>query len=124
MVSTYPPPTSPNHLPLVLPFPDPPVPARYLRPTEHIIFPCTGDNSDPAAVLSSQVPSLGELFDIIRPWGSLRQVTVWFEDSLPAEHGPPTLSWGARVLFWYEDEARRFEQGFGTTGFTIKGRQM
>lgn len=126
IVSTYPPPTSPHHLPHVLPFPDPPVPARYLRPTQHISTPQSAHSKDPVVALSSQVPALGELFDIVRPWGSLRQITVWLEKGQSAESDQlqPALSWGARVSFWYEDEARRFEMGFGATGFLIKGWQM
>ncbi|KAI9638333.1 uncharacterized protein MKK02DRAFT_42720 [Dioszegia hungarica] len=123
IVSTYPPPTSPHHLPNILPFPDPPVPARYIRPTLQVSPAPTTISQDPAQALHSQVPSLGELFDAFRPWASLRQITVWLEEQ-PSSCGPPTMSWGARVLFWYEDEARRFEVGFGATGLLIKGYQI
>ena len=123
IVSTYPPPTSPHHLPNIMPFPDPPVPARYIRPTLQVSPAPTTISQDPAQALHSQVPSLGELFDAFRPWGSLRQITVWLEEQ-PYSCGPPTMLWGARVLFWYEDEARRFEVGFGATGLLIKGYQM
>ena len=71
----------------------------------------------------AQCPSPGELYDEVRKWGSLRQVSVWaHEAARQGENGQ--LRWGARVEFWYEDEAARFEVGFGQTGSTIKGWQL
>lgn len=66
-------------------------------------------------------PSPGELFEAVRFWGSVREIKVWAEPPVQ-EGGPP--SWGARIEFWYEDEARRFEIGFGQRGSHIKGYQV
>jgi hypothetical protein len=124
IVSPFPPSSSLQHLPNILPFPDPPVPARYIRPTRQVIPSALDGNSDQITIVSAQVPSLGELFDLIRPWGSVRQITVWFEEGQSSGHKPTAVSWSARVLFWYDDEARRFEHGFGATGMLVKGWQM
>jgi len=68
----------------------------------------------------NRCPTPGQLFDAIRPWGSLRSVGVW-ADGLGEDK---QTIWGARVEFWYEDEARKFEVGFGQTGSLVKGWQM
>jgi len=70
-------------------------------------------------------PSPGELFDAVRLWGSLREVSVWAVKAFPdQEEGEGNLTWRARVEFWFEDEARRFEVAFGQTGSIIKGWQL
>lgn len=67
----------------------------------------------------AQCPSPGELFEAVRPWGSIRQVGIFLQ---PTSHTESL--WFARVEFWYNDEARRFDVCFGETGSTIKGWQV
>ncbi len=116
---------SPYPAPHIVPFPDPPVAARYLRPTMLMQFPEIPLESTATAGFMASCPSPGELFDVVRQWGSLRQVSVWADNSgdTPAD-GPANSKWGARVEFWFENEARRFEVGFGQTGSIIKGWQL
>jgi hypothetical protein len=75
-------------------------------------------------------PTPSEVFDAVRPWGSIRQLSVWSESATggvgdanraPSTHVP---SWGARVEFWYDDEAARFDVGFGQRACLIKGWQV
>jgi hypothetical protein len=56
----------------------------------------------------------------------MRQLSVWAQEAerVPGSEGPPELLWRARVEFWYEDEARRFEIGFGQSGCIIKGWKL
>jgi hypothetical protein len=112
MVSPYPSPTP-------LPYPQHLTPARYIRPKRSIAPPLPVDDN---AMLNfmAHCPTPGELFDAVRPWGSLRSISVW-ADRIGPEEKP---SWGARVEFWYGDEARMFEVGFGQTGSLMKGWQL
>jgi len=81
----------------------------------------------------AKCPTPGELFDAIRPWGSLRTVGVWVQNIHQSQDGMTggagcgggaELKWSAKVDFWYEDEARRFEVGWGQTGSLLKGWQL
>jgi len=79
----------------------------------------------------ARCPTPGELFDALRPWGSMRDIAIWAGDVEPlgrdsniTEHSRPVLDWGARVEFWSEEEAARFQVGFGATGSLVKGWQM
>ncbi|KIR32432.1 hypothetical protein I352_05259 [Cryptococcus deuterogattii MMRL2647] len=67
-------------------------------------------------------PSPSELYDAIRPWGSLKSVSTWLAGVAPED--PATPDWFAKVEFWYADEAQRFETDFGQTGSLIKGWQV
>jgi hypothetical protein len=104
----------------LLPLPDPYTPARAVRPTRHVEPRPEADGENPTTIFVAHCPTPGELFEDIRPWGSLRSVRVWADGF----EGDAAVSWGARVEFWYEDEARRFEVGFGQTGSLVKGWQM
>lgn len=117
---------SPYPFPLILPSPHTPVPARCLQPTK-LSGPAETTIIDPlTAGFMSLCPSPGELFDAVRQWGSIRQVSVWAHASSesPVRNPFGNLTWGARVEFWFETEARRFEVGFGQTGSVIKGWQL
>jgi hypothetical protein len=109
---------SPNGLPL--PFPDPPTPARGIRPLRQVIYAEVAEDDDSTASFMKQCPTPGELFDAIREWGSLRSVGVWADGI----GGDVPTTWGGMVEFWYEDEAARFDAGFGQTGSLVKGWQM
>jgi hypothetical protein len=75
-------------------------------------------------------PTPSEVFDAVRSWGSIRQLSVWSESAtggvVDAKRAPSTHvpSWGARVEFWYDDEAARFDVGFGQRACLIKGWQV
>lgn len=117
---------SPYAPPYTLPFPDPPVAARSLSPTKLVIPPQNPTNISNGNQAIMIFPTAGELFDQIRPWGTLRKVSVWvvneFSGTGRDPHGNPR--WEARVEFWYEDEAKRFDVGFGQTGSIVKGWQL
>ncbi|ORY33788.1 hypothetical protein BCR39DRAFT_557015 [Naematelia encephala] len=117
---------SPYPTPHTLPFPVPPTPARQIRPSKRVQGYETPADGSPTQIFMAQCPSPGELFDAVRPWGSVRSVSVWIQqfNELSLSQLPPSLVWAARVEFWYEDEAQRFDIGFGQTGSTIKGWQM
>jgi hypothetical protein len=117
---------SPYPAPQLLPLPDQIVPARYLRPSALVHPPSEPLPADATLKFMAQCPSSAQLYDSIRPWGSLRQLSVWAqeEELPPGTEGQARLLWRARVEFWYEDEAKMFEIGFGQTGSIIKGWQV
>jgi len=97
---------------------------RYIRPTKRV-WHVPSLSSDSTDLFMSRCPTPGELFDAIRPWGTIHQVRVWME---PITHdgtpGNDQISWAGRVEFWHEDEARRLEVGFGQSASHIKGWQV
>lgn len=104
-----------------MPFPDHPVPARYIASHRHVerVIPRSADLLD---VVAAQLPTPGELFDACRPWGAIRELEVWIQDN-NLKDGEP-IKWRARVEFWHEDEAHRFELGIGEQGCLIKGWEV
>lgn len=108
MISPYPPP---------MPLPLGESRGRYIRPTQRVLQPLQIiPNITPGPI--AQCPSPAELFDAVRGWGSVRDIQIWSEPLMGQ------LSWAARVEFWYEDEANRFEIGFRQQGSHFKGWQM
>ena len=75
-------------------------------------------SSDPVDIFMAQCPTPVELFNAVRQWGSVREIRIWTENQ------NTRLSWVARVEFWYEEEAKRFETGFGQQALTLKGWQV
>ena len=70
---------------------------------------------------SEQVPAYpqsGALWDFVRPWGSIREVSVSLEKSqVPdGQPGQGECRWRATVQFWYEEEAQRFETSYPNSG--------
>lgn len=120
---------SPYTPPLLLPAPPLPCPARYICPTTLVASPpplLTTEDADAAYLRTCPTP--GQVFDAVRPWGAVRIISVWLEER-PADHADHagsagTLSWKARVEFWDDMEARRFEVGFGAHGLLLKGWRM
>ena len=111
---------SPYPLPRVLPLSL--SPGRYIRPTQAALVPAI-KSPNATERFMQQCPTPGELFDAVRSWGSVRQLRVWAETT-PSEGSTEEVKWGARVEFWYEDEARRFQIGFGQMASLIKGWQV
>ncbi|KAK4688223.1 hypothetical protein P7C73_g1892, partial [Tremellales sp. Uapishka_1] len=123
-ISPYPPPQR-------LPSPPGPVSIRYIQPTKLVNAPISSPYPNTTDALMATVPTPGQLHDAFRPWGSMREVSVWVEEKRgpQGEFSPDggkqgNLQWRARVEFWYEDEARRFEVGWGQTGSLLKGWQL
>lgn len=117
---------SPYPVPQTLPFAEPICPARFIRPIKLVMPVRPTTKHRPAEEFMSRCPSPGELFDTLRRWGSIRQVSVWAEHGSVTAFGNPeeSFGWAARVEFWFDDEATRFQVGFGQTGSTVKGWQM
>ncbi|WWD15889.1 hypothetical protein CI109_100313 [Kwoniella shandongensis] len=118
--SPYPPPAS-------LPLPDGYVTSRYIRPTHLAIPPTLPPNPTPEQSVAAYLPTPNELYAAVRPWGSVRMVNTWVQETVGEGsdmHDAGKLKWLARVDFWFEDEARRFEIGFGATGSLLKGWQV
>ncbi|WWC69489.1 uncharacterized protein I206_103430 [Kwoniella pini CBS 10737] len=101
------------------PFPAYPTAIRYIRPTRRSKFIGLPANLRPEAAYQANYPTPGEVYDAVRPWGSVRWV-----NSSACPHDDPDLGWTATVEFWYEDEARHFDQGFGQTASLIKGCEV
>lgn len=97
------------------------VPARYINPTILVspILPA-GDNA--SARMAAQLPTPGEVFDFCRRWAAVREVHVWMREGHP--NNSQLFMWSARVEFWYEDEALRFDSGVGDRGDLLKGWQV
>ena len=91
--------------------------ARFIRPMKQLTVEVPA-SSDPVDVFMAQCPTPVELFNAVRPWGSVRELRIWTENK------ESNLVWVARVEFWFEDEARRFEVGFGQKALTLKGWQV
>ena len=104
----------------VMPFPNLPVPARHLVPTVRV------DPEPPRSnarddVIAAQMPTPSELFDTCRVWGAVRSLRVHVDQAI-VDNEP--VSWKARVEFWHEDDAHRFEVGLGQQAILIKGWQV
>ena len=104
-----------------MPFPDHIVRSRYIISTAHT-HPIIPRSAELKEIIAAQLPTSGELFDACRQWGAVRALEVWittkeFKDGQPIE-------WRARVEFWQEDEAHRFEVGMGDFGMLIKGWEV
>ncbi|KAK8869837.1 hypothetical protein IAR55_000405 [Kwoniella newhampshirensis] len=114
---------SPYPPPAILPSPEPYVSGRYIRPTQMAVFPILPSNPTPEQTVAAYFPTPSELYDAVRPWGSIRLVNTWIQETAD-EKVDGRFQWLARVDFWHEDEARRFESGFGATGSLLKGWQV
>ncbi|KAL7423910.1 hypothetical protein Q5752_001495 [Cryptotrichosporon argae] len=68
-------------------------------------------------------PTPGEVWQAVRPWGSLRSIMVWIDNTAPHEQNMGK-HWRAKVEFWYEEDAKHFDTGFGATGALLKGWQI
>ncbi|EIW69665.1 hypothetical protein TREMEDRAFT_30506, partial [Tremella mesenterica DSM 1558] len=112
---------SPAPPPSYLPFPDPTTRIRYIRPQRLVFPPEPSPSRD--GILPTAWPTSGDIFEALRPWGSLRQVNVW-RDEDGAELEGEEHNWRALAEFWHEDEAERFSTGFGATASYLKGWQI
>ncbi|OXC69792.1 hypothetical protein AYX13_01559 [Cryptococcus neoformans] len=108
---------SPNPPHQSVSFPKSVIAERLIRPPEFSSLTQKAAQSVPKFA-----PSPSELYDSIRPWGSLKSVSTWLAGVAPAN--PAIPDWFAKVEFWYADEAQRFETEFGQTGSLIKGWQV
>ncbi|WVR09791.1 hypothetical protein IAU60_006867 [Kwoniella sp. DSM 27419] len=119
-VSPYPPPN-------ILPPLASPTSARYIRPTALIRIPELPADATMEAIFKAFFPTPSEVYDAVRPWGSVRSVNVYLQQTLTGQGaGQPIQGhlWLAKVEFWYDDEASRFDFGFGEKGWLIKGWQV
>jgi hypothetical protein len=98
---------SPLPPPNVSPLPPAPVAPRFIRPVKL---------ANPQ--MSTAYPQPGQLWDFVRPWGSIREVSVTLEESQVqgTPSGQGECRWRAKVQFWYEEEAHRFESSFLNAG--------
>ena len=103
--------------------PPPSSQGRYIRPIRRVV-PSPEVSSNTTERFMAACPTPGELFDAVRPWGTIREVRVWMEPCLHGTGQRDENSWGARIEFWHEDEARRLEIGFGQSASQIKGWQV
>jgi hypothetical protein len=94
---------SPLPPPQVAPLPPVPVAPRFIRPLKK------ADSEGTTAY-----PQPGELWDYVRPWGSIREVSVVLEETHVAD-AETECRWRAKVQFWWEDEASRFETNNSST---------
>lgn len=108
---------SPNPPHQSVSFPKSVIAERLIRPSEFSSL-----TQEAAQSVPKFAPSPSELYDSIRPWGSLKSVNTWLAGVAPAN--PAIPDWFAKVEFWYADEAQRFETEFGQTGSLIKGWQV
>jgi hypothetical protein len=67
----------------------------------------------PAAPGTTEKPSVQELFQLLRPWGSIRSIGMGGMGG-----------WVARVEFWYEVEAVSFEHALTMAKGFLGGRQL
>lgn len=98
-------------------FPKSVIAERLIRPSKFSSLTQKATQS-----LPKFAPTPSELYDAIRPWGSLKSVSTWLAGVAPAN--PTIPDWFAKVEFWYADEAQRFETEFGQTSSLIKGWQV
>ncbi|WVQ71620.1 hypothetical protein IAR50_001160 [Cryptococcus sp. DSM 104548] len=101
-------PLPPSH-----PLPPSPIPAERIFIPHKLVHKSDGDT----------IPSLADIYDALRPWGSLKSVAIWITDAPPSPLGDPA-SWFAKAEFWYRHEAEVFERDFGRKGWQIKGWQI
>lgn len=104
----------------IMPFPNHIVPIRYIRSFLHI-DPVAPKSTSAADLVAAQLPTPSELFDTCRPWGAVRALSIWTEEEV--RNGEP-IKWRAKVEFWQEEDAQRFETGLGENGILIKGWQV
>ena len=55
-------------------------------------------------------PSPGNMFDGLRKWGSIAQLSVDSTGGIPFFKGWPVSKWMCRVVFCFSYEAQRFEE--------------
>ncbi|KAL1405283.1 hypothetical protein Q8F55_008910 [Vanrija albida] len=70
------------------------------------------------------LPTEGQVYDLIRSWGAIREVSVTLEVSRPRdlpEHIDGDVRWRAKVVFWHDDEATKFETEFQAKGLLVEG---
>ncbi|OCF54150.1 hypothetical protein L486_08346 [Kwoniella mangroviensis CBS 10435] len=118
---------SPYPSPYILPLPNPPTAARYIRPTRLIVPPSFPSEPQPEQAFRAYFPTPAEVYDAVRPWGSLRSVNSYITevlDEVKVEENGQRHQWIARVEFWNEDEAKMFDEGFGKTASLLKGWQI
>ncbi|OCF45496.1 hypothetical protein I317_00744 [Kwoniella heveanensis CBS 569] len=118
---------SPHPPPHILPLPESPASTRYIRPTKLALAPTLPPNPSPEQSFRAYVPTPAEVYDAVRPWGSIRSVNSYLQQAaIEGKQEDPTQGhlWMARVEFWYEDEASRFETGFGQACNLLKGWQI
>ncbi|ODO03428.1 hypothetical protein L198_02275 [Cryptococcus wingfieldii CBS 7118] len=84
--------------------------ARIFRPSQRMTDALSDDT----------IPTLADIYDALRPWGSLKAVSIWITDTESSD----AASWFAKAEFWYYNEAEVFERDFGRKGWQIKGWQM
>ncbi|WVF72122.1 hypothetical protein IAT40_006934 [Kwoniella sp. CBS 6097] len=118
---------SPYPPPHILPLPDSPLSTRYIRPTKLALAPSLPANPTPEQNFRAYVPTPSEVFDAVRPWGCIRSVNSYLQQTEVEGQLNDSAQghlWMAQVEFWYEDEASRFEVGFGESCSLIKGWQV
>ncbi|WVQ98700.1 hypothetical protein IAU59_005831 [Kwoniella sp. CBS 9459] len=118
---------SPYPPPHILPLPDSPTTTRYICPTKLAIAPSLPPNPSPEQSFRAYVPTPAEVFDAVRPWGCIRSVNSYLQQTqIEGQPDDPTQGhlWMAKVEFWYEAEALRFETGFGESCSLLKGWQV
>ncbi|WRT67117.1 uncharacterized protein IL334_004083 [Kwoniella shivajii] len=114
--SPYPPPT-------LLPNPTSSTATRYIRPARMVATP--KPPCDPELAFLANFPTPGKVYDAVRPWGSIRTVNTYVTEASEQGKGEHNNHlWLARVEFWYEEEASRFDRGFGQTASLLKGWQI
>ncbi|TYJ56582.1 hypothetical protein B9479_002674 [Cryptococcus floricola] len=84
--------------------------ARIFRPSQRMTDALSDDT----------IPTLADIYDALRPWGSLKSVSIWITDTTSSD----AASWFAKAEFWYGNEAEVFERDFGRKGWQIKGWQI
>ncbi|WWC90052.1 uncharacterized protein L201_004984 [Kwoniella dendrophila CBS 6074] len=118
---------SPYPPPHFLPMPEPPTASRYIRPTRLAKHPSLPPQPQPEDVFRTLFPTPADVYDAIRPWGSIRSVNSYVmeaHDDVKMEGQEQSHAWMARVDFWYEEEAKNFDIGFGKTASLLKGWQI
>nr|ODN81175.1 hypothetical protein L203_05681 [Cryptococcus depauperatus CBS 7841] len=93
-----------------------PTSERYIHPTHYAGF-------SPQSPAPISPPTSSELYDTVRPWGSLKSISTWATDANGSKN-LGKVQWFAKVEFWYSEEAQRFQIGFGQLGCLIKGWQV
>nr|XP_019042715.1 hypothetical protein I302_08421 [Kwoniella bestiolae CBS 10118]OCF21645.1 hypothetical protein I302_08421 [Kwoniella bestiolae CBS 10118] len=122
---------SPYPPPYILPHPNPPTAARYIRPTKFVLPPILPPKPRPEDAFRAYFPTPAEVYDAVRPWGSLRSVNSYITEAAEEttvkneeKENDHRHQWIARVEFWNEEEAKNFDTGFGKTASLLKGSQM
>nr|XP_018263874.1 uncharacterized protein I303_03749 [Kwoniella dejecticola CBS 10117]OBR86032.1 hypothetical protein I303_03749 [Kwoniella dejecticola CBS 10117] len=116
---------SPYPPPHVLPLPNNPSAPRYIRPTHRVTPLDLPPNHTAEQALRAILPTPGDVYDAVRPWGSVRSVNSYITTTAgDCKDQNLQNQWMAVVEFWYEDEARQFDEGFGKTASLLKGWQV